>query len=360
MEARAYHVRFYFIFIFRSHISFHSAQVEAGKLALEPAPFDLGQELESMVDMFAVQCAKKNVALVLDLDDRLPRRLTGDRARVRQILANLVGNSCKVSEEGRLLFLSLCQPVKGLEKLNMDHNNICFWDDFLGLPSLDIFFGSNRRLVEFANMCSVYQGSLVTGGHILCCCSILQSDRSWGTVSLSGRSCCSLRCFKFQANPHSSQFTISLLRHPQFTNSGQIIVRAWPVFAPAVPTDPADPSPPQLEKGYLRQLQSFIQRLSAGSPLGSRRTSGSSLRGGSVRGRAGSAEETSSGFVDLRLDRRHPRSFSEAERRLGQRGPEAEGWTHDPSKIRVAFEVEDSGAVSAFLRCGFSRLSSAS
>jgi signal transduction histidine kinase len=46
--------------------------------------------------MFAVQCAKKNVALVLDLDDRLPRNLTGDRARVRQILANLVGNSCKV------------------------------------------------------------------------------------------------------------------------------------------------------------------------------------------------------------------------------------------------------------------------
>jgi signal transduction histidine kinase len=81
-------------------------------LTLEPAPFDLGQELEALVDMFAVQCAKKNVALVLDLDDRLPRNLTGDRARVRQILANLVGNSCKVGRgivaRSHRLFESLC------------------------------------------------------------------------------------------------------------------------------------------------------------------------------------------------------------------------------------------------------------
>ncbi|GAQ86661.1 Signal transduction histidine kinase [Klebsormidium nitens] len=79
------------------------SKVESGKLTLEPGPFDLGQELEALVDMFAVQCAKKNVALVLDLDDCLPRKVVGDCARVRQILANLVGNAVTFTNEGQIV-----------------------------------------------------------------------------------------------------------------------------------------------------------------------------------------------------------------------------------------------------------------
>lgn len=83
------------------NVPFRYVQVESGKLTLEPEPFDLGQELEALVDMFAVQAAKNKVALVLDLDDRLPRKVIGDCARVRQILANLIGNSCKVRKSSR-------------------------------------------------------------------------------------------------------------------------------------------------------------------------------------------------------------------------------------------------------------------
>ena len=41
--------------------------MESGKLVLEDAEFDLGRELEGLVDMFSVQCINHNVETVLDL-----------------------------------------------------------------------------------------------------------------------------------------------------------------------------------------------------------------------------------------------------------------------------------------------------
>ncbi|TYH78703.1 hypothetical protein ES332_D03G008400v1 [Gossypium tomentosum] len=43
------------------------SKVESGKLVLEEAEFDLGRELEGLVDMFSVQCINHNVETVLDL-----------------------------------------------------------------------------------------------------------------------------------------------------------------------------------------------------------------------------------------------------------------------------------------------------
>ena len=42
-------------------------QVESGKLVLEESEFDLGRELEGLVDMFSVQCINHSVETVLDL-----------------------------------------------------------------------------------------------------------------------------------------------------------------------------------------------------------------------------------------------------------------------------------------------------
>ena len=42
-------------------------KVEAGKLVLEEAEFDLGRELEGLIDMFSVQCINHHVETLLDL-----------------------------------------------------------------------------------------------------------------------------------------------------------------------------------------------------------------------------------------------------------------------------------------------------
>ncbi|KAJ0967002.1 hypothetical protein J5N97_023919 [Dioscorea zingiberensis] len=75
------------------------SKVESGKLVLEEAEFDLGRELEGLVDMFSVHSMSHNVETILDLCDSMPKVVRGDSARVVQIFTNLISNSIKFTSE---------------------------------------------------------------------------------------------------------------------------------------------------------------------------------------------------------------------------------------------------------------------
>ncbi|MED6108456.1 Histidine kinase 1 [Stylosanthes scabra] len=85
------------------------SKVESGKLVLEEAEFDLGRELEGLVDMFSVQCINHNVETVLDLSDEMPKVVRGDSARVVQIFANLINNSIKFTPSGHIILRGWCE-----------------------------------------------------------------------------------------------------------------------------------------------------------------------------------------------------------------------------------------------------------
>ncbi|KAJ8764378.1 hypothetical protein K2173_006118 [Erythroxylum novogranatense] len=90
------------------------SKVEAGKLVLEDAEFDLGRELEGLVDMFSVQCTNHNVEAVLDLADDMPKLVRGDSARVVQIFANLISNSVKFTTSGHIVLRGWCENLSTL------------------------------------------------------------------------------------------------------------------------------------------------------------------------------------------------------------------------------------------------------
>ncbi|XP_057543781.1 histidine kinase 1 [Amaranthus tricolor] len=85
------------------------SKVEAGKLVLEEAEFDLGRELEGLIDMFSVQCINHHVETLLDLPDDMPKFLRGDSARVVQIFANLISNSIKFTTTGYVILRGWCE-----------------------------------------------------------------------------------------------------------------------------------------------------------------------------------------------------------------------------------------------------------
>ncbi|XVE82467.1 hypothetical protein DITRI_Ditri16bG0007000 [Diplodiscus trichospermus] len=85
------------------------SKVESGKLVLEEAEFDLGRELEGLVDMFSVQCINHNVETVLDLSDDIPKVVRGDSARVVQVFANLISNSIKFTTSGHIILRGWCE-----------------------------------------------------------------------------------------------------------------------------------------------------------------------------------------------------------------------------------------------------------
>ncbi|XP_077246596.1 histidine kinase 1 [Tasmannia lanceolata] len=100
------------------------SKVESGKLVMEEAEFDLGRELEGLVDMFSVQCINHNVEIVLDLSDDMPKLIRGDSARVVQIFANLISNSIKFTPSGHVTLRGWCESSNTFNKteLYLDQN----------------------------------------------------------------------------------------------------------------------------------------------------------------------------------------------------------------------------------------------
>jgi len=78
------------------------SKVEAGKLTFETVDFDLGEVVESTIDMLAERAQAKNLELACVLPPEMPAQLRGDPGRLRQVLLNLIGNALKFTDHGQV------------------------------------------------------------------------------------------------------------------------------------------------------------------------------------------------------------------------------------------------------------------
>ncbi len=82
------------------------SKIEAGKLDLEEGRVDLRDCMESTFDLFSAQAMEKGIEIIGSVDDEVPVFARGDPTRIRQILANLVGNAIKFTDSGEV-FVSM-------------------------------------------------------------------------------------------------------------------------------------------------------------------------------------------------------------------------------------------------------------
>lgn len=75
------------------------SKIEADKVILEEEPIDIGQVVESVVNINAPKANDKALAIGTNITDELPA-LLGDAGRLRQVLMNLVSNAIKFTHEG--------------------------------------------------------------------------------------------------------------------------------------------------------------------------------------------------------------------------------------------------------------------
>jgi signal transduction histidine kinase/DNA-binding response OmpR family regulator len=78
------------------------SKIEAGKLQLDRAPFDLRQTALDACRVLSAEASQKGLALVTDLAPALATRYNGDGPRLRQILLNLLGNAIKFTPAGEV------------------------------------------------------------------------------------------------------------------------------------------------------------------------------------------------------------------------------------------------------------------
>ena len=79
------------------------SKVEAGKMRLDPRPFDLRQLTEDVAATFGAQVDQRGIELALRYAPGTPTRVVGDAGRLRQALTNIVGNAVKFTEDGHVL-----------------------------------------------------------------------------------------------------------------------------------------------------------------------------------------------------------------------------------------------------------------
>jgi len=106
------------------------AQMEAGKLKIKYAimkPSELLENLHSVMDKITTD---KGLMLTSELDPNMPETLTGDSARLQQILVNLVNNAVKFTDEGKI-------HVQ-LSKVDDDYWSISVADTGKGIPKEEV------------------------------------------------------------------------------------------------------------------------------------------------------------------------------------------------------------------------------
>ncbi|MEP6789891.1 MAG: PAS domain S-box protein, partial [Ramlibacter sp.] len=78
------------------------SKVEAGKLRLENAEFELEKLLDTAVSLVNGSCEQKGLELVIDIEPGVPQSLLGDSLRLGQVLLNFANNAVKFTDSGEV------------------------------------------------------------------------------------------------------------------------------------------------------------------------------------------------------------------------------------------------------------------
>jgi PAS domain S-box-containing protein len=79
------------------------SKIEAGRITLNPAVFDLHSLLKDLEIMFRARADSKKLQLTVECIGEVPRFVVTDEGKLRQVFVNLLGNAVKFTESGGIV-----------------------------------------------------------------------------------------------------------------------------------------------------------------------------------------------------------------------------------------------------------------
>ncbi|GHV69166.1 hypothetical protein AGMMS49928_10600 [Spirochaetia bacterium] len=119
------------------------SKIEAGRLDIVPHDYSFKTFIQGVIDIIRIRANAKNLAFETLIDENIPAVLYGDDQRIREILINLLGNSVKYTEKGKITLWASCKSNAESETV------LCFQvsDTGIGIKSEDmpqLFTGFTR------------------------------------------------------------------------------------------------------------------------------------------------------------------------------------------------------------------------
>lgn len=106
-------------------------------------PFDLFALVRQVMDMLKLHAAAKDLPLLVRTDASVPRFVSGEHGKLRQVLLNLIGNAIRYTEGGTVEVNLTAQPVAHSPRLDL---TITVRDTGVGIAAED----QQRIFDEFA------------------------------------------------------------------------------------------------------------------------------------------------------------------------------------------------------------------
>ncbi len=78
------------------------SRMEAGKMNIKPTPLKIRSLVNDVQQIFSLKAENKNLAIKTVLPSNLPKVISMDEVRLRQVLFNLVGNAVKFTSQGSI------------------------------------------------------------------------------------------------------------------------------------------------------------------------------------------------------------------------------------------------------------------
>jgi len=98
------------------------SKIEANKLELFPVTYCFEKMIQKIVDVISFRTDEKKQELVIAIDEKIPRFLTGDDQHLAQVISNLLSNAVKFTPESGRISLSakLLEEKDGLCALQIE------------------------------------------------------------------------------------------------------------------------------------------------------------------------------------------------------------------------------------------------
>jgi len=89
------------------------SKIEAGKFEISEDTYDIAQMLQDIEVIGKTRIGDKKVALIMEIDEKIPRLLYGDSLRIRQVIINIMNNAIKFTDEGSVTITVKLEKQEG-------------------------------------------------------------------------------------------------------------------------------------------------------------------------------------------------------------------------------------------------------